>query len=284
MDNLHLRTSWLLILLILIIQPGNLWGKSNSEDADKVYSIGVVPQKKKMTLYKNWNLIMKELTRVSGVRLSLRLSQNIPVFENEFKKGDFDFAYMNPYHALMAEEAVGYTPLIRDINKKLFGILVVKKNSTIKSPKDLNGQDIAFPAPNALAASLMIRAALTDEFNIKIKPYYVNTHSSVYLNVATGIMVAGGGVQKTLAQQSGDLKDNLKVLYRTISVTPHPFVAHPRVPLEIQNKIKKAFIQMNDSAKGRGLLGLIPIKEAGEASLKEYGSLKELRLERFVEE
>ena len=68
-----------------------------------------------------------------------------------------------------------------------------KKGGNIEHLQQLEGKDIAFPAPNALGASLIIRADLVQLHRVSFTPKYVQTHSSVYLNVALGRMAAGGG-------------------------------------------------------------------------------------------
>ncbi len=102
-------------------------------------------------------------------------------------------------------DAQGYRPLVRDVGKTLYGVLVARKGGPIHSVKDLQGKTLAFPAPNALAASLQMRQELVDQFSIDFSAHYVKTHDSVYLNALRcsallGEVDAGGGVQKTLAR------------------------------------------------------------------------------------
>lgn len=269
------------LLLIILMAPVNLWGQAKRIEPKKVYTVGVVPQFDSLKLRKIWYPILKELTERTGVRFIIKGSPTIPAFEREFNAGAFDFAYMNPYHVLLASKSQGYIPLVKDKGRTLHGILVVRKDSPVKSPKDLEGKLIAFPAPNALGASLMIRAAFQDEFHIKIRPKYVQTHSSVFLNVALAEADAGGAVQKTLSQQPSDIKNSLRVLYRTKEVSPHPFAAHPRVSPHVREKVLNAILEMGKSAKGKALLKKVPVAEIGLASMEDYYPLEELRLERF---
>jgi phosphonate transport system substrate-binding protein len=161
------------------------------------YVLGVVPQFEVRKLYAIWQPIIDEIAMKTGIQIELAPSKNIEEFEMEFAQQKFDFAYMNPYHMLVASEH-GYEPLVRDTSKMLYGILVVRSDSDIRSPLDLNDKVIAFPSPNALGASLQMRQELHDQFGIQIRPNYVKTHDSVYLNVILDEAVAGGGVQKNL--------------------------------------------------------------------------------------
>jgi hypothetical protein len=68
----------------------------------------------------------------------------------------------------------------------------VAADSPIQTVAALNGKTVVFPAPNAFAASLLIRAHLAGQ-GIRIEPKYVQTHGSVYRAVALGDASAGGG-------------------------------------------------------------------------------------------
>ena len=247
----------------------------------EVYTIGIVPQFEIRHIRKIWNPIIKEVEKATGYDLKLIGSPTIPDFEREFNAGQFDFAYMNPYHMLIAEKTQGYVPLIRDNGRKLHGILVVREDSDITSVKELDGKKIAFPAPNALGASLLMRANLTNDYKIKFNPVYVKTHSSVYLNVVVKQTSAGGGVQKTLKQQRENIKGALRVLHRTPKVSPHPLAGHPRVPKEVREKVKQAMLKLGETPIGKSLLSKIPMKKIGEASINDYYPLRKFKLDNF---
>lgn len=268
----------LALFLLLIAFSSNVVAQNNTQ---KVFSVGVVPQFEARKLHAIWRPILNQLEQETGHRFKLRGSPSIPEFEKQFMQGEFDFAYMNPYHLIIANNLAGYIPLVRDHGRKLFGVLVTKKDSDITSPADLDGKKIAFPAPNALGASMQIRQELLDKFNIRIIPQYVKTHDSVYLNILTGQVAAGGGVQKTLSRQKPTYRDALKVIHSTQKVTPHPFASLPSVPEAIRESVTEAFIKLGKTASGQKLLSKIPIKKIGSASVKDYEPLRELGLERF---
>ncbi len=250
----------------------------------KTFSVGVVPQFDSRKIHKIWRPILKELEKSTGYKFKLQGAPTIPGFEKKLNAGHFDFAYMNPYHALQANKHQGYIPLVRDIKKRLQGILVVKKGGGIKKIEDLENQTVSFPAPNALGASLMIRADLENIFEIQVQPQYVKTHSSVYLNVALGITKAGGGAQKTLDHQPPEVRDALQILYKTHHVVPHPISVHPRVSSEVIKQVTETLLSLNNTTQGLQMLNKISINKIGFTSMKDYTSLNKLRLERFYQE
>lgn len=245
------------------------------------YTIGVVPQFEQRKLFKVWQPIINELEIRTGFSLHLIGSAKIPVFEQNFMAGEYDFAYMNPYHVLKANKTQGYTPLVKDGSRRLTGILVVKKDSPIQSVSELEGQILAFPAPNALGASLLMRADLSTLHGISFSPRYVQTHSSVYLNVALGQTVAGGGVLSTLQLQPQNVQDKLRILYETRSIAPHPFTAHARVPEADRLIMKSTWIEFAATDRGKALLSQIPMIDSVPAELEDYMPMTKWGLDAF---
>ena len=245
------------------------------------YSFGVVPQFEARKLYAIWKPILKVLEQKTGHSFKMLGTESIPQFEKEFANGSYDFAYMNPWHSMVAFDKQGYLPLVRDDVRKLKGILVVRKDSGIDNISQLNGKTIAFPAPNALGASLLMRAELQKLHEISIKPLYVGTHSSVYLNVALKRVQAGGGVLRTFKNQQNNIQDLLKIIYETQSIAPHPISAHPRVPKEVITQVKQAFLEMKNNPEQQKLLAKIPMEQPTIATVDDYRPLKKMGLDEF---
>ena len=244
------------------------------------YTFGAVPQYEQRQMFAIWKPLLVELERRTGLSFRLIGVPAIPAFEKEILKGSYDFAYMNPYHLLRAHNSQGYAPLVRD-RAKLQGILVVRRESAIKSPSDLNGKVVAFPSPNAIGASLLMRADLSRLFHVEMSPLYVKTHSSVYLHVVKGLADAGGGVEKTLAEQEGPIRDALRVLYTSRDIPSHPIAVHKRVPKGDAEKVRRALLELAATGEGRELLAKIPMKQPVSTSLDDYRAMMNWGLDSF---
>ena len=271
----------LLAGLILLLTAITSFAAAPEKPVDDAYTVGIVPQFDSRQLFRIWRPILDAVAQHTGLRFKIRGAPSIPAFEKEFAEGAFDFAYMNPYHMLVAHNRQRYLPLVRDHSKLLYGILVVQNDSPITQVKGLDSKTVAFPAPNALGASLLMRAELKELHGINVNPRYVRTHSSVYLNVALGETPAGGGVQNTLNQEPQQIRDKLRVIYETRRVPPHPFTAHPRVPEEIQQKVQQALLEIGQSERGKALLARVPMPKIGPASLDDYRPLGDLGLDAY---
>ena len=245
------------------------------------FSVAVVPQLPAADLHRAWAPVLDRVGRQVGHCYDLLLTKSIPDFESLFLRGTPDFVFLNPYHQVMAHARQGYKPLVADTTM-LTGILVVRQDSKIKSVKDLHGQAVAFPAPNAFAASLLMRALLAKE-GVSIQADYVKTHNNVYRSVVQGGHASGGGVNNTLEREPEALKQQLRVLYESPGFSPHPLSVHPRVDSGAANSVQSAFLSLKGSEEGSALLNAIQIPRPRVVSQQaDYQPLSDLKLETFV--
>ncbi len=252
------------------------------QSATKTYSFEVVPQLTATKIYSAWSPVLQRVGQDAGLCFELRVSSSIPEFEQKFLKGEPLFVFMNPYHAVLAYQKQKYQPLLADSQDLLTGILVVRADSPIQSIEELKGKPVSFPAPNAFAASLLIRAELVKK-KINIQPVFVKTHSNVYRSVIGKDAVAGGGVNNTLDNEAPEVKQQLRVLYETPAYTPHPIVTHPSVPAAVRERFLKAMLKLTQDDEGRKLLDGINLNKPQAVSYaKHYKPLESLQLEKFL--
>ncbi|MEM7252850.1 MAG: PhnD/SsuA/transferrin family substrate-binding protein, partial [Pseudomonadota bacterium] len=117
-----------------------------------VYRFGVVPQQAAKQLARSWGPLFAYLSRKTGHRFVFATAPNIPEFERRVAAGEYDVAYMNPYHYTVFGDNPGYRALAKAMNKQIRGIVVVRADSPITSIGELDGETLAFPAPAAFAA------------------------------------------------------------------------------------------------------------------------------------
>lgn len=250
--------------------------------APERYTFAVVPQYSATELYKDWAPLLQRISRDSGVPLDLKIAASIPKFESEFSKGIPDFAYLNPYHAVMAKRSHGYVPILRD-SKPLSGILVVRQDSPYKSASELNGKTIAFPAPNAFGASLFMRALLSESVGIKFDTRYLSTHPNVFRHVIRGEAAAGGSVGAAFNDELPQVREQLRIIYKTPEVSSHPVSVHPRVPESVRRAVAQAFLALAKDDAGRALLKDIRTPQPVEAEyVRDYSPLEKLNIQKYV--
>lgn len=262
--------------LLLIITP-------LSAQSEQVFNFGVVPQQSASKLASLWNPILKHISQQSGVAIRFATAPDIPTFEKRLAAGEYDFAYMNPYHYTVFHKSPGYQAISKARDKRIKGIIVSAKKNNYSTLKELDKSTIAFPAPAAFAATILTQSDLAKS-KVDFTPKYVSSHDSVYRAVAKGIYPAGGGVIRTFKNITPDIRDQLKMLWTTKGYTPHAIATHPRVSLSDRAKVQQAIVSMEQSEDGKNLLYNIKIKGFEKASDNDWDDIRNLQIKRLPEQ
>ena len=236
---------------------------------------GIVPQQSAKKLAQLWTPITAYLSDKAGIKIRFATANNIPTFEQRLLEGEYDIAYMNPYHFVVFNQRPGYHAIIKQSNKRIKGIVVVRKDSPIESLAELNGTTLAFPSPAAFAASVLPRAKMAQD-GISFTPQYVSSHDSVYLTVSKGLFPAGGGVMRTLNNTDPAVKEQLRVLWSTPGYTPHAIAVHPSLPGNIVEQLQSAFLSMNSDLEGQALLATINFNGMEAAMDSDWDDVRDL--------
>lgn len=239
-------------------------------------TVGIVPQTSATELVKHWAPVLGYLSEKTGYKLRFETAKDIPTFERRLADGAYDISYMSPYtYTVVHRSRAGYRAFAKEKDKKLTGIIVVRKDSPYQTLADLAGKTLAFPAEAAIAASVLPRAYFQKQA-IAITPKYVASHDSVYLSVARGMYAAGGGVVRTFELTPPEARKQLRVLWSTPGYTPHPFAAHKRVPKEVMTRLQAAMFAMGGDDAGRAALKGVGFKGIVPAWDADYDDLRAL--------
>lgn len=238
-------------------------------------SVGIVPQQSASELARVWIPVIGWLAQRSGVAMRFATAPDIPAFEQRLAAGMYDLAYMNPYHYSVFAQRPGYQAFAKEKGRRLRGIVVVRRDSPIVDLAGLAGRAVAFPAPAAFAATVLVRAEL-ERARIPIRPVFVNSHESVYLNVAQRQFDAGGGIPRTLQTMDAAVRDELRVLWQTAEFTPHAFAAHPRVDRGALAAVQQAMLAADLDLRGRQALEGVGFKGFDSAHDAEWNDVRAL--------
>lgn len=261
-------------LVALLALPGN--ADSTADSSKNTLVFGVVPQQSAEKLALVWNPFLEYLSDKSGQRIIFGSAPDIETFNKQAANGDFDLVYIDPLVYTAVHYAVGYQVFAKEKDTQLTGILVVQKSSPYQKLEDLIGKTIAFPGPNAFAATLLPLAEFKTK-GINIAPVYIGSHEGVYNDVARGLYVAGGGVAKTLAQTDSMVRNELRVLWTSDNYTPHPFAAHPRVDPALIQRLAKIMFELDQDERGKKLLKELRFHSFVSAQDQEYEKHRSLR-------
>ena len=240
-------------------------------------TVGIVPQQAAGALAKIWVPALDFLGKQTGYTLRFATAKDIPSFEQRLASGEYDIAYMNPYHYVVFHRAPGYRVFAKEKDTRLAGIIVVRKQDSYSTLSQLRGKTVAFPGPISFAATLLPQAEFR-KLGVAIESQYVASHDSVYMAVAHGLFVAGGGIPRTFEKLNPELRDQLRILWQTVGYTPHAFAAHPRVPDEVLARLSVAMKKMQADTEGAPLLQALGFKGFVSAEDNEYDDIRRMEI------
>ena len=105
-------------------------------------------------------------------------AQTPDTYDAKLRAGVFDFAIVDPYQVLLAEN-LGYT-VIAHTGKpdRISGVIVTARQGDVHRLSDLRGRNIAFTNTTALAATLLNEYGLLENgFNVRKRAVVLYTHS-----------------------------------------------------------------------------------------------------------
>jgi phosphonate transport system substrate-binding protein len=219
--------------------------------------LGHHPQK----LDQAFSPLMNYLNRhIPGVRFELEGSSSFPHFEEKLRSRQLAFALPNPYQATLALDW-GYRVIAQAGDSEDFkGIFIVRKDSPIRVPADLNGKTVAYPAPSALAAAMMPQLWLaTQGLDVRrdTESRYVGSQESAILNAYLKEADAGAtwpppwrAFQKAHPNEAAQLR----VIWETPSLISNAVMARSDLPADLVERVRNTLLRLGEDAEGRHVL------------------------------
>ncbi|KAF0206547.1 MAG: phosphonate transport system substrate-binding [Gallionellaceae bacterium] len=278
-----------LVLVILLLagcgkQEENLQPSFSGQATDNVkeYVVGIHPLHNPKRLFEVYDPIVSYIEAgIPGTRLKLEASRNYEEFDKKLYSGHFDFAMPNPYQTVRSLK-YGYRVFGKMGDDENFrGIILVRKDSGISKVGDLKGKKVAYPAPSALAATIMPQYYLHThgiDINRDIENLYVGSQESAIMNVLRGHTAAGATWPVpwiTFTQEHPDMANQLEIKWQTGTLPNNSWVVRKDVPAELTAKFAALLFGLNSSAEGRKMLARLPISKFEAATDKVYQPVQE---------
>ncbi|MCB1896672.1 MAG: phosphate/phosphite/phosphonate ABC transporter substrate-binding protein [Rhodocyclaceae bacterium] len=236
-----------------------------------------MPQQAPSELAAVWIPMLDAVSRIAGCTFRFATAPSIPEFERRLGQGRYPLAYMNPLHYTVFSREPGYRAFAHERGRRLRGLIVTRADSGLDSVAALDGRKMAFPSPAAFAATVVPMASLAG-LGIRVVPAYVASHDSVYLSVARGLYVAGGGIERTLSAVAPEVRDKLRVVWRSAEYAPHAFAALPGIEPEAIRGFVAGMQALAHSAEGRAALQRLRFGGIQVAVDSDWDSIRALDL------
>lgn len=252
------------------------WGCSRDQDDDyqasyvarpaslektPQYTFAVHPLHNPKRLFALYQPLMDTVNRGAKGQFTLRLvaSRDYAAFERRLKEGRFSLALPNPLQTLLSQRH-GYRIVGKMGDDQSFrGFIVVRRDSGILFAEDLQGKAISFPAPTAVAATMLPKLYLYQRgLNLNDNDLrYVGSQESAIMNVFLGKTAAAGTWSlpwKLFLENRPEMCAALEVRWTTPPLVNNGLVARDDMPPEHVEQIMKILLALPQSPQGRAIL------------------------------
>lgn len=133
--------------------------------------LGLLPRLTEKEMIEGFTPLAQYLEKELGVKVKLIVPKDFDTWVKEAKAGVYDIAYTNPYlYVIVKKDVKDAQPIAivsePEIGTKLYGTIIVKKDSPIKSIADLKGKTIAATDPGS-AGAYLVQMLMLQKANIK---------------------------------------------------------------------------------------------------------------------
>lgn len=218
--------------------------------------------------------------KIPEVNFQLEASVNYAAFEEKLKKRNLEFALPNPYQTLLAIK-YGYRVFAKMGDDQNFrGIILVRKDSGIKTISQLRGKTISYPAPTALAATMLPQYFLfKNGLNVlkEAKNIYAGSQESSIMNVYlkyTQAACTWPPPWQAFIQSDPDKAKELEVRWETESLPNNGLVVRDDVSEDLVVKVRRLLLGLHDSEEGKNILKSMGLSRFEIADERTYKPIK----------
>jgi phosphonate transport system substrate-binding protein len=249
---------------------------------ETVYLFGVHPLHNPQRLYEVFGPMMDYLSeKIAGVRFKLEASRNYAAYDEKLYAGKFHFSLPNPYQTINAIDK-GYSVFAKMGDDDNFrGIILVRRDSGISQVSDLKGKAVSYPAPTALAATMMPQYYLqTNGVDVirDLDNHYVGSQESSVMNVylkQTSAAATWPPPWLALVKERPELNNELQVIWETEPLINNGLVVLPEVPSDIVHQVHDLIVNLHTHERGKQILKPMELSRFESATNDSYDIVRD---------
>ncbi|PLA75340.1 phosphonate ABC transporter substrate-binding protein [Hydrogenovibrio sp. SC-1] len=253
---------------------------------ENIYLFGVHPLHNPKRLFEVYQPMIDFINaRLQGGKLRLEASRNYAAFDKKLFDGYFDFALPNPYQTVTSLQH-GYRVFGKMADDENFrGIILIRKDSEIETVSDLKGKSVSYPAPTALAATIMPQWFLVQNgLNIDddITNHYVGSQESSIMNVYLGNTDAASTWPPpwlAFIKERPEVAEQVIVKWQTPPLLNNGLVVKESVPKAILDQVSQSIFNLHHSAEGQQILAAMELSQYEPATNETYSRVEKFLIE-----
>lgn len=255
-----------------------------------IYIFGIHPLHNPTRLFEVYQPLLNYINaRLKGAELRLEASRNYAAYDKKLFGGHFHFSLPNPYQTVTST-GHGYKIFGKMGDDKDFrGIILVRRDSDIEYVSDLKGKIVSYPAPTALAATMMPQWFLHThgiDIDHDITNDYVGSQESSIMNVYLGRSAAASTWPppwRAFIKERPEIAEKVMVKWQTAALPNNGLVVRKDVPKAIVDVVSSIIFSLHTHPEGMKILEAMELSRYEVADDETYAPVRRF-LKRFERE
>jgi len=256
--------------------------KASGVDAQVEYIFSVHPLHNPTRLHTIFSPVFDYLSEnIEGAMFKLEASRNYAAYDKKLYARQHHFSLPNPFQTINSLKH-GYRVFGKMGDDDNFrGIILVRKDSGINKVSDLKGKVISYPAPTALAATMMPQYYLNSngiDVMKDVENRYVGSQESSIMNVFLGNSAAGATWPppwQALVKERPELAEQIEVIWQTKPLLNNGLVVRDDVPDEIVAQVSTLLFELHTHKKGKQWLDKMELSKFETATNNSYQPVRD---------
>ena len=261
--------------------------------------IGLIPEQNIFKQMERYEPLAEYLSRKTGAKVSLKILPRYGNIIENFQSSELDGAFFGSFTYALAHAKAGVEVLARpvalDNTSTYYGMIFVRKDSGIRTARDMKGKQFAFVDKATTAGYLLPLEYFHDhgipEYKGFLKEaYFTGTHEdAVYdvLNRKADVGAAKNTVFNRLAKGDPRIGKELIVLARSPDVPENALALRKDLAAAVRSRLKEALLNMHMDPDGKqvlerfGALQFIETTDEDYAVVVKYAEHNRLNLSTY---
>lgn len=218
---------------------------------EDVYVFGIHPYSNPQDIFVDYEPIMHYLeAKLPGTRFRVEASKDYADYEKKLAGQRFHFSLPNPYQAVLSLN-YGYRVIAKMTPDDDFrGLIVARKDSKLRVPKDLVGKAVCFPSATAVAATMLPLLYLhASGIDVKqdVQIHYVGSQFSSIMNAYSGAAAAcGTSVRfwRNWAEENPDKAKAMHIVWKTDALPHNAVIVRADVDPAVSARVAAALVAL----------------------------------------
>jgi phosphonate transport system substrate-binding protein len=228
--------------------------------------IGLLPEQSIFNQIERYEPVAQYLSGKTGAKITLKILPRYGNIIDNLKSRDMDGAFFGSFTYALAHARLGVEVLVRPMGldnvSTYHGLIFVRKDSGIKTVRDMKGKRFAF-VDKATTAGYMLpleyfhHAGIPDYKKYLKEAYFAGTHEdAIYdvLNRKADIGAAKNTVFNRLAKADPRILKELVVLERSPEVPENAIGLRKEIDRSLRDRLRQALLGMHRDPEGQKVL------------------------------